>query len=377
MPRASSRRRQNHHKSRHNHKKSRYRSLGIVLLVGTVCLAAAAVLFREDLPAPRSRPALDTPVMIYLDGAYGPRFAGEMIAQKQGYFSQNGQTIYLHPQPDTADFAENVAREHAIGVTTAQKFLLAAWRGVPVVAFGASLLDTPTAIFTLVRSRLEHPGDLVGKRIAFRPGDEGEVIFDAMMAQLGLPRSQIQKVPTQDGFRALQAGDVDAVIAGIGEQPAPDDPGFLELNVIKPRDYAIHVPGLVYFASADLVRDHPSVIEQTLRGIIQGWQTVYADYGVSVPLIVGFDPARLTSSGIQFTLQQQRDLVRPTDTRIGDYDESRWRTLRDILLFAKLGEERTGLSSAVSYAFVRDIYRRSPDAGGAGDWNGTNERRAP
>jgi ABC-type nitrate/sulfonate/bicarbonate transport system substrate-binding protein len=102
---------------------------------------------REDLPISRPRSAAGTSTRLYLDGAFGPRFAGEMIAQKQGYFAQNGQLINLHPDPDNANFAETVAREHAIGVTTAEKFLLAAWRGVPVIAFGASFLDTPTAIF--------------------------------------------------------------------------------------------------------------------------------------------------------------------------------------------------------------------------------------
>jgi ABC-type nitrate/sulfonate/bicarbonate transport system substrate-binding protein len=368
VPRASSRRR---------NRKSRYRGLGLVLLIGAVCLGAAAILIREELPALRSRPAADKSTVLYLDGAFGPRFAGEMIAQKQGYFVQVGQTINLQPNPDTADFAETVAREHAIGVTTAQKFLLAAWRGVPVIAFGASFLDTPTAIFTLARSGLRRPVDLVGKRLAYRPGEEGEVIFDAMMAQLGLPRSQIRKIPTQDGFRALRAGDVDAVVAAIGDQPSPEDPDSPELNVIKPQDYAIHVPGLVYFASAALVRDYPSVIDRTLRGIIRGWQAAYADYGISAPLIAQFDAARLTPAHVQFVLQQQRELVRPPDTRIADYDASRWRTLRDILIFAKLGEETVGLPAVVNHQFVRDIYRRAPDLRAPGAWGVGMEGRGP
>ena len=150
--------------SRPRKRKSRYRALGFVLLAGAVGFAVA-LLIRDDLSVSSSRPAAVQPVTLHLDGAFGPHFAGEMIAWKRGYFAGNGQTIDLHPDPGQKDFVELVAREHAIGVTSAQKFLLAAWRGVPVIAFGASFLDTPMAIFTQARSGLRRPADLVGKRV--------------------------------------------------------------------------------------------------------------------------------------------------------------------------------------------------------------------
>ncbi|WP_247426540.1 ABC transporter substrate-binding protein [Bradyrhizobium sp. 139] len=304
-----------------------------------------------------------------MDGSYGARFAGELSALKQGYFAS---PVQLVANPGASDFVENVARQHAIGVTTGQKFLLAAWRGAPVTAFGASFLDTSVAIFTLESSGLRRPADLVGKRLGYRRAGEGEVIFDAMMAQLGLPRSQITKVPDRDHLDALRAHDVDAIIAAIDEQPDPSRQDFVKLNVIRPQDYGIHVPGLVYFASNDLIHDQPSVIAHVLQGLIRGWQFAYADYARSVPVLVGLDPARLNSERLRFELQQQRALVLPTGGRIADYDESRWRTLRDILMFAKLGEEEVPLAQVVNYQFLRDVYRRSPDLGAPSAWSGDN-----
>jgi hypothetical protein len=51
--------------------------------------------------------------------------------------------------------------------------------------------------------------------------------------------------------------------------------------------------------------------------------------------------------------------------RIADYDESRWRTLSDILIFAKLGEETVSLAQSVNYQLLRDAYRRLLAAPGA------------
>ncbi|MCJ9729709.1 ABC transporter substrate-binding protein [Bradyrhizobium sp. PRIMUS42] len=300
-----------------------------------------------------------------MDGPYGARFAGELAASRQGFFSSR---IELAAQSDP-DFVQTVARQHAIGVTSGQKFLLATWRGVPVTTFAASFLDTSVAIFTLESSGLRRPVDLVGKRIGYRRASEGEVVFDAMMAQLGLPRSQITKVPDRDSFVALKAGEVDAIVVAIDEQPDPSSPSFVKLNVIKPQDYGIHVPGQVYFASNDLIHDQPSAIADVLQGLIRGWQFAYADYARSVPVLAGTGPARLNSERLRFELQQQRHLVLPTGGRIGDYDESRWRTLRDILIFAKLGEEDVPLAQTVNYQFLRDVYRRSPDLAAPGAWS--------
>ncbi|UPK25701.1 ABC transporter substrate-binding protein [Bradyrhizobium sp. 195] len=357
MPRTQSRRR-----TRPRGKRTLAIGLAALALVGTVLL-----LLRPDA-APVRAPTTSAAVAVklLLDGPFGARFAGELAASRQGYFSSR---IEVSAHPEDPDFVQTIARQHAIGVTSGQKFLLASWRGVAVTAFAASFLDTSVAIFTLESSGLRRPVDLVGKRVGYRRASEGEVVFDAMMAQLGLPRSQITKVPDRDSFEALKAGAVDAIVAAIDEQPGPSSPSFVKLNVIKPQDYGIHVPGQVYFASNDLIHDQPSAIADVLQGLIRGWQFAYADYARSVPVLAGAAPARLNSERLQFELQQQRPLVLPTGGRIGDYDESRWRTLRDILIFAKLGEEDVPLAQTVNYQFLRDVYRRSPDLAAPGAWS--------
>jgi hypothetical protein len=60
---------------------------------------------------------------------------------------------------------------------------------------------------------------------------------------------------------------VDAIIGEIGQEPSPSESVYLRLNLIKPQKYAIHVPGPVYFARADLVHDRRSAIAQVLEGV--------------------------------------------------------------------------------------------------------------
>lgn len=344
----------------------RLRRLVSIGLAAGALLGVAALALRSDRAPPQQPSSFGTMANLYIDGRYDARFAGELAATKQGFFAT---AVTLRPSSDDPSFVETVARDHAIGVTSGQKFLLAAWRGVPVTAFAASFLDTSLAIFALESSGLRRPQDLVGRQVGYRKGSEGEVVFDAMIAQLGLPRSRITKVPDRYSFEFLYTREVDAIIAPIDEQPDPSAASYVRLSIIKPQDYGIHVPGLVYFAGNDLIRHRPSVIADVLQGIIRGWQFVYADYARSEPVLSGFDPSRLKPERLRFELQQQRSLVLPTGSRIADYDESRWRTLRDILLFAKLGEEEVPLAQTVNYQFLRDLYRRSPDLAAPAAWS--------
>ncbi|WP_271502066.1 ABC transporter substrate-binding protein [Bradyrhizobium sp. CCBAU 11357] len=347
-----------------------YKRFTLLILVGTAVVGAVILaLTRVPLPVTKRMEGA-TQLSLLLDGPFGARFAGEMTAYKREYFAPN---VTVRADPNDSDFVAAVARQHAIGVTSGHKFLLAAWRGVPVTAFAASFLDTSIAIFTLESSGLRRPADLIGKRVGYRRATEGEVIFDAMMAQLGLPRSQITKVADRDTFDALRAREVEAIIAPVDDRPSPSVPSAdARLTVIKPQDYGIHVPGLVYFASNDLIHDQPSLITDVLQGLIRGWRFVYTDYAQSVPVLVGFDPERLDPNRVRFELQQQRHLILPTGGRIADYDESRWRTLRDILIFAKLREEELPLAQLVNYQLLRDVYRRSPDLATSGAERGEN-----
>jgi hypothetical protein len=76
--------------------------------------------------------------------------------------------------------------------------------------------------------------------------------------------------------------------------------------------------------------------------------------------VAAYDPGRLSVAEVDFALREQRDLVRPVGMRVADFDQSRWNTLRDILLYAKLGSETVSLSRAVTYDVLRDVYREMP-----------------
>ncbi|WP_245290512.1 ABC transporter substrate-binding protein [Rhodopseudomonas sp. AAP120] len=349
-----------------NKKRTQRRLLRIAAALLTVMalLGSGWLIVRPESPPPRDgisphrvvKRADSIPSALLIDGQLGPRFAGEIVAHRRGLLPPH---VDVRAEPGAPDFVADVVRRGAIGVTTGAAFLAAAWRGVPVTAFAASLLETPTVILTLESSGLRRPSDLIGKTIGHRRGSEGDIVVDAMLTQLGLPRSRISKIDGADSIAALRTGTVDAIISSVDRLPQPSDADFVRTNRMAPQDFAIHVPGLVYFTSTKLLQEHRAEVLAILEALIDGWRFVYADYARSVPVIVGSDPGRLRAERVRFDLDQQRDLVLPTGGRIGDYDDSRWRTLRDVLIFAKVGDETVPLPQSVDFQLLREAYRRA------------------
>jgi hypothetical protein len=115
----------------------------------------------------------------------------------------------------------------------------------------------------------------------------------------------------------------------------------------------------VYFTAERTLSEQPQLIQHFLNGVIAGWELTYADYASSVPLIVAFDAKTLAPDEVRFVLDRQRDHLRPLALRFGEFDDRQWRSLQDILTSQRLLERPIDLSKAVTYAFLREAYRKA------------------
>jgi hypothetical protein len=101
-------------------------------------------------------------------------------------------------------------------------------------------------------------------------------------------------------------------------------------------------------------------VQNFLNAVIAGWQSTYTDYSKSVPLISSFDEKALPPDRVLFELKTQRDTVLPLGRRLGEYDDTQWKQLLDILINERLirDPDSVDLSKAVNYGFLREAYRK-------------------
>ncbi len=334
-----------------------------VAILGAI--TGGAVLWSQQTTRLRSEnvPTGLVPISLRLNGPFDSSFAGEMVAARAGLFEREGLHIELKPGGVEADPIDLVAiGADAIGVVGADRFLLARGKGVPIVAFAAGYLESPIVFFVLNQSGIHTPRDFIGKRVHYQTEQDTAIIYNALMTRLRLPRINVHETSAGTDISSLINGKVDIWSGHIARDARESyrlQQQGIRYNIIRPADYGIHVPGTVYFTTEKTIRDHPALIRQFLRAVIAGWELVYADYAKSVPLIAAFDEKTLTLELVRFALEQQRDFIRPPNMRFAEFDDTRWKLLRDILLQQQLINNSIDMSKAVTFDFLREAYRKS------------------
>ncbi|MDO8879111.1 MAG: ABC transporter substrate-binding protein [Pseudolabrys sp.] len=297
-------------------------------------------------------------VSLRLNGSYGSKYAGEIVAVRANIFERNGIDLELRESGQSIDpIASVVSGSDTFGVTNSISFLNARAAGQPIVAFAAGFLENSIVFYALEKSGIRAPQDFIGKRVGRRSSTDSAVLYDALLKNTGLSRSQIRESATETDLDALLNDRVDVVSGRIGLE------GFLlrqkgvPYTVIRVSDYGIHVPDTVYFTTEKLVSDRPSLVQRVLQGILAGWAMTYADTAKSVPLIVAAGK-NLTPEQVQFELAAQRDFVMPLGRRVAEFDEQQWKQLRAILTSARLMDGSVDLKRAINYDILKEAYRK-------------------
>ncbi len=293
-----------------------------------------------------------------LNGPLGTKYAGEIVAARAKIFERNGIDIELHEGGEGIDsISAVISGADTFGVTDSISFLNARDKGQPIVAFATGFLENAIVFYALEKSGIRAPQDFVGKRVGRRAETDSAIIYDALLKQVGLSRSQIGENATETDLDALLNDKVDVIPGRVGREAFLLRQKDIPFVTIKISDYGIHVPDTVYFTTEKMVRDRPSVAQRFLQAIIAGWTMTYADPAKAIPLIVSAGK-NLPSEQVQFELAAQRDFVMPLGRRVAEFDDRQWKQLRDILTSARLMDGSVDLSRAVNYDILKEAYRK-------------------
>jgi ABC-type nitrate/sulfonate/bicarbonate transport system substrate-binding protein len=185
------------------------------------------------------------------------------------------------------------------------------------------------------------------------------MIYQALMTNLLLARSQVHELRVSSDLAPFLSGAVDVWPGHVGVEAYDLAQSDVEYKVLMPADFGVHVPGTVYFTTGRTINEKPGLVRRFLRAVVAGWELTYSDEETSVRQISSYDPIMLTPERVRFTLQQQRVFLRPLADRFCEFENSHWQSLQEILVKQKIIKEPIDLTSAVTYEFLRDVYRRT------------------
>ena len=134
------------------------------------------------------------------------------VARHQGYFSEEGLDIEIVTPSETADALKLAAAEKVdIAISYEPQTIIAAARGLEIVAFGRLIEHPLTTLLFMKDSGIKVPKDLEGKKIGYTvPG-----LMDVLLEAFAKVNHIEQYTPVNVGFsivQSLTSGKVDAVM---------------------------------------------------------------------------------------------------------------------------------------------------------------------
>ncbi len=194
------------------------------------------------------------------------------VAGAEGQFAREGIGARFVPADDEADVAAALAAGDAdLAVVSTEQALTLAEDGVPIRII-LLLTASKTEDVILAAEGVEGPADLAGRRIAYQPGGDGELVLRDALAEAGLTMDDVEAIPVDgvDPGMPLVRGDVDAaVVTGPQARLAlAVDPDLALVRAAGER------PGLVsrvLVARDQMAEERPG----QLLAIVRAWQDVY------------------------------------------------------------------------------------------------------
>lgn len=151
---------------------------------------------------------------VYLDWFVNPDHAPLVIAESQGYFTDNGLEVELvAPTDPSAPPRLIAAGQGDLAISYQPQLHVQVAEGLPLTRIG-TIVETPlNALVVLKGGPIKSIGDLKGRKVGFSVGGFEDALLAAMLNQAGLTLEDLELVNVNFALSpSLITGAVDAVI---------------------------------------------------------------------------------------------------------------------------------------------------------------------
>ncbi len=234
--------------------------------------------------------ASDVGVRIQYDWLIGNGQLGDIVAQKKGFFKDEGLDVTFGPGgPNAQTVPPVLAGQAQMGeLSSTAQFFTAFEAGRPLMLFASGFRYSPYAYVSLPKSPIRTAKDLVGKTVAINPN--GRYLLDLIMAQNKLDRNSVKVVTMGADMTPLLAGQVDAVTGFLTNTKA--------LSVLGP-DIITLIPAKIgapnyansYFTSAEAYPAQKENLVKFVRAVSKGWAWAYENRRAAVDIMCDAYPA--------------------------------------------------------------------------------------
>lgn len=270
--------------------------------------------------------------------------AGDIYADKEGYFTQNGLNVAVKPGGPERDPIKEIELGRAeFGVASADQIIRALSKGAKVVVIAQLFAVNPLQwIYRPDKTPISSPADLRKKIIGITYGGIDENIMKAILAKNNLKESQVYLYSVRYDFTPFYQGKVDlwpiyrnaqGPIIGARMEKAGE-----KIDYFNPDAHGIHTVANSVITSEEILRTQPDLVEKFLSALLKGWEMSMdpANAEKTIAVIHEADPDT-SKEVISEQLTLTRPFIKPDPkTPIGTIDVPAWQQTEQMMLDQKL-----------------------------------------
>lgn len=287
--------------------------------------------------------------------AFLPAFAPWILAQKRGYYANEGLNVTFQSARGGVDVAKQVGAGNAvIGGAIGDTPIIVRANGIPVksvaVLGGRSLMQ----LVSHKSSGIEGPQDLKGKTVTtLSYADTTYYALLGMMAKVGLTKDDvnIQAAGPAGVWKLFISGEADAMAA------VPDWIGIAmgagkEVNII-PADNYFKSMAQAILASDDTIKNSPELIGKLVRATLKGMNDIMTDpAAASVDYVAAVPQHEGKEKAMEAVFNLYNTYVYPGQETLGMMDSERLAGLQDFYVEQGIVRNATALDDLYTNQFV-------------------------
>jgi NitT/TauT family transport system substrate-binding protein len=311
--------------------------------IALICFGSSAMAFDE--------------VKMRLDWVFGTEHSGIFVAQKKGFFKDEGIDVQLLPGEGSSVTVKLVGTgDVEFGYATADQAVLASERGLPVVTTAVILQSNPTAIIFPKGTGIKTIKDLYGKRLGLQVKSAVERQWRAVVKKNDIDTSKISEVPADLSIaKLIIAKRIDAGIAfafNDGLQVAAEG---IDMDWIYFRDLGLPMYSTGLIVNQDTIKKNPDLVRRFTRAFVKGWVYAKDHPDEAYSLTVAANPM-LDNKYNRLKLPAVLELTQSDDTKvhgIGYSTPDGWKALMDTMVSLELIKKPLDISAVSTNDFLK------------------------
>lgn len=296
-------------------------------------------------------------VNLYLSWTHQSEFAGSYIAKEKGFYEKENLDVNIVPFDFESTLSDLVIQPgFNFGIMGSDQLIIAREKGYPIKAIAAIYKENPATMYSLKENNITKPQDFLNKKIGLQKGSNSSYLYDAMMSNLGLDRSNIKEMEIGHGVKEILSKEIDVSTGYVINEPNLVKESGIDVDIILMSDYGVNLYGDVIFTSEDLIETNPDLVNRFLRATLDGWQYAIENQEEASVIVLKYSKEESTLEHQYNMLKDSIPFISDGESFLGWMDKDQWQRSYNVLFDQKVTSKAINVTDLYTVEFLADYY---------------------